>query len=488
MREIIYKNIPEEKAVKLTVDGYVINPLKDNDSLSDAVICVLGENDNLIPELQKISKKYPDLGILILPKEPGNIQNLRTAIQFSPFINKFVRIAETSDNERLRQLIIREAELTITRRKFKEAKKISIQQSLNGHDQPNSLKTTFLDKFLDQAPVGAVLLNENNIVLDVNDYVRRLLVHNPNLLSRPFSEIFSGHEDQIEKLLISDNPFEDDIIISVKGKDNEVTYLQMYISHIESINVIYKMVMVLDVTSEVQAEERSQEYLSQLENHNKELEQFAYIVSHDLKNPITTINLSCEMAEEAKPEEQGQYLKIIHRSVNNLLQMIQGLEQIIDVRKNKELKAPKINFQDILDDIINEYQYEIKNSGIKITTDFKVESIHYVRSYIHSIFHNMISNAIKYRKEDVDLQIHITTVMDDDYTRVSFADNGIGIDLVRHKENLFQPFRRFTNQATGKGIGLNIVKSMIEKNNGKVEVESTPGVGTTFHCFLCPHG
>ncbi|MEX2336485.1 MAG: HAMP domain-containing sensor histidine kinase, partial [Fulvivirga sp.] len=68
-----------------------------------------------------------------------------------------------------------------------------------------------------------------------------------------------------------------------------------------------------------------------------------------------------------------------------------------------------------------------------------------------------------------------------------FSDNGIGIDLKEHGKNLFQPFKRFSQQATGKGIGLSIIKSMIEKNNGKIEVESAPGEGSTFLCYLCPY-
>ena len=107
----------------------------------------------------------------------------------------------------------------------------------------------------------------------------------------------------------------------------------------------------------------------------------------------------------------------------------------------------------------------------------------YVETFLYSILKNLISNEIKYKK-DVPLQINIKGRKEDGFVILKVKDNGIGIDLNKYEKQIFKPFKRFTNTVEGTGVGLYLIKNMISRNGGEIKVESEPGKGTTFYCYL----
>lgn len=100
---------------------------------------------------------------------------------------------------------------------------------------------------------------------------------------------------------------------------------------------------------------------------------------------------------------------------------------------------------------------------------------------------NLINNAIKYKDNHRTLTVEVSTRKEDDYIVLQIKDNGIGMNMERIGEKLFKPFTRFNSSTEGKGIGLHLVKSMVEKNGGKIKVESEVGKGSTFNIFLKEH-
>lgn len=109
-----------------------------------------------------------------------------------------------------------------------------------------------------------------------------------------------------------------------------------------------------------------------------------------------------------------------------------------------------------------------------------------MKGYVRSIFSNMISNAVKYRSLNRKLNLHIRTIHTDNAVLLSFQDNGIGIDLEKFKDKLFSPFHRFSPEIDGRGIGLYLVKNMVESNGGTLSVTSTVNEGTEFTFRLIP--
>ena len=221
---------------------------------------------------------------------------------------------------------------------------------------------------------------------------------------------------------------------------------------------------------------------TELNQKNQDLTEFAYTLSHDLKNPLSNILTLTFMAKEA--ENSAVFLEKIETSAFIIDNIVKGLMQIIDVDQDASDNVKTLYFQGIFEKLKTEYAGEIGAIQAKIYTNFQVESITYIEPYLGSIIRNLVSNAIKYRIEERPLELQLESCRQGNYVMLSVKDNGIGMDLAKHEDMLFKPFRRFTQQKTGKGIGLHLIKKMIEKNGGKIEVESAVGEGTTFRCYL----
>ncbi|MEJ7692640.1 ATP-binding protein [Daejeonella sp.] len=118
---------------------------------------------------------------------------------------------------------------------------------------------------------------------------------------------------------------------------------------------------------------------------------------------------------------------------------------------------------------------------MQITTDFaEIDKFNTIKSYMHSIFYNLISNSIKYRRPDVDPRIEISSHLSESKLTINFNDNGSGIDMVKHGDKLFGLYKRFHANIEGKGMGLYMVKTQVETLGGKVSVRSEVGRGAEF--------
>lgn len=222
----------------------------------------------------------------------------------------------------------------------------------------------------------------------------------------------------------------------------------------------------------------------QLSVNNQELENFAYSISHDFKGPINNLKLLMALTERSNKEQKFERFKEFKILINRLDQMMNGLIEIIDLKNDQNILASRVAFEDILLVTLEELKLQVEETNAHIDYDFSENpTIMYHEIFLNSILLNLVSNAIKYRGSNAPL-IRIKTSKKGDYTVLSIKDNGIGMDMAQVGENLFKPFRRFHSQAEGKGIGLHIVKSMVEKNGGKIEVWSEKGKGTQFTLYL----
>ena len=219
---------------------------------------------------------------------------------------------------------------------------------------------------------------------------------------------------------------------------------------------------------------------NQLNKTNKELEDFASTLSHDLRSPIANLKMMISILGSSKTINLPDYLGKLKSQVDRLDDMILGLAQIIDLKNTQNIVASKIYFEDILVVVKEELKREIDFSNSIIRADFSRQPfINYYEVYLHSIILNLLSNAIKYRSENQPI-ININTNRDGNKVVLIVEDNGIGMDLKNIGENMFKPFKRFHERKEGKGIGLHLIKGMIEKNGGQIEVKSQPGKGTQF--------
>ena len=209
---------------------------------------------------------------------------------------------------------------------------------------------------------------------------------------------------------------------------------------------------------------------------------FTHIVSHNLRTHAGNIKstLSIYEAEESE-QEKALILKMTNDAADSLNQTIADLNEIVAVQSaSKQLKSA-LYFEDVFTSASNVLSKSIKESQAIILTDFsKCEKVEYVPAYLESIFHNFLSNAIKYRRPNVQPEIKITTAFENGKVAMTFADNGLGIDLAKYKETLFGMYKTFHKHADSTGVGLFLTRNQVESLGGNIMVDSEVNVGTTF--------
>ncbi|MDQ3535907.1 MAG: PAS domain-containing protein, partial [Bacteroidota bacterium] len=220
---------------------------------------------------------------------------------------------------------------------------------------------------------------------------------------------------------------------------------------------------------------------------NSDLDNFIYTASHDLKSPISNMEglinlLNAEMKGKFNNTE-ADIMRMIALSINKFKQTIQDLTEITKVQKEVNENSEVISFSDILEDVKSDINSMILESGAKFISDFKIKEVPYAVKNLRSIIYNLLTNAIKYRSPERPLVIELKTEKEGDFVAFTMTDNGLGLSP-EQKGKMFNMFRRFHTHVDGTGIGLYIVKRIIENNGGKIEVESEIGKGSSFKVFF----
>jgi signal transduction histidine kinase len=224
----------------------------------------------------------------------------------------------------------------------------------------------------------------------------------------------------------------------------------------------------------------------ELTEHNARLEQFAFIISHNLRAPMARlVGLSSILDFTTDPTEISDIIKLMLKSTHDLDQVIKDLTVILGIQKMNVQSLDDIALDSLLPKVIRTLEEEIQETQTDIAFDFRgVGHVRSLRAYLESIFYNLISNAIKYRHPDRPPYIRIRSHLNGDYVQIKVSDNGLGINLKAHKDNLFSLYKRFHHHVDGKGLGLYLVKTQLDALGGKIDVNSTEGEGTVFTFVL----
>ncbi len=219
---------------------------------------------------------------------------------------------------------------------------------------------------------------------------------------------------------------------------------------------------------------------------NTDLDNFIYTASHDLKSPILNLEGLIYVIEK-KVSVYDDTLKgvidMMKASVVKFQKTIKNLTEITKAQKNKEALLEDISLEKALQDACTDIECLIAEAGAVIETDFKVDTLFYAPANLRSILYNLLSNAIKYRSPERVVHIKVSTYTEGEYTCLAVSDNGLGFDS-HQKSKLFQMFQRLHDHVEGSGIGLYMIKRIIENQGGKLEAESTPNAGTTFTVYF----
>lgn len=222
--------------------------------------------------------------------------------------------------------------------------------------------------------------------------------------------------------------------------------------------------------------------MDELTVQNQQLNDFANITSHNLRSPASNITaLISTIEENSSVEDYKMIFNMLKKVAQNLNDSLNQLMEVLHIKKNKIIDKELLPFQEIYTKILESLQGEILKSGAIIKADFsEIAHIEYSRIYLESIFHNLISNALKYRDKVRIPEISIKTETKNGNILLHIADNGLGIDLEKHAHKIFGMHQIFHNHPEAKGIGLFMTKTQIESMKGKITVDSKVNVGTTF--------
>lgn len=238
-----------------------------------------------------------------------------------------------------------------------------------------------------------------------------------------------------------------------------------------------------DVTEERKQEKEKEQLIRELTQNNKDLKQFSYITSHNLRAPLSNLIGLLNLIEDI-PINDSELLEIINgfkKSTHLLNETINDLVKIIVIKDKISIQKENVTINEVVEHVFSQLKFQIEQSKPILKLNFdEADTIYTNKAYLESILINLLTNSIKYKSETKKLKISITIKKTNNSTILKFKDNGIGIDLKRNSEHIFGLYQRFHDYPDSKGLGLYLVKSQIESLGGTIAIESEVNKGTEF--------
>jgi PAS domain S-box-containing protein len=355
----------------------------------------------------------------------------------------------------------------------------------------NKLKTSELKfrQLLESAPDSIVIINEKGLIETVNaqtenlfGYLRDELINKSIELLMPerFRDKHEHHRDSFFKSPRV-RPMGVGLELFAKKKNGIEFPVEISISPMHLFDKVYVSAAIRDISTRKEEEQKLRMYAI-LESKSKEMEQFAYIASHDLREPLLTIKNYVQLFIEdygttVEPEPK-RYLNSILKATNRMDALIQALLDYSRLSKIKQLQ--EVNCNEVMEELKDDLSAIIaKTQTIIITEDLPV-----IKAFpleLKLLFQNLLVNAMKYHNHTTFPEIYISVKKFNKFFEFRVADNGIGI-AEENKEKIFFMFQRLhkRDEFEGTGIGLAHCKKIVELHNGKIWVESKLGKGSTF--------
>jgi|GEM_PF-3080754 len=242
-----------------------------------------------------------------------------------------------------------------------------------------------------------------------------------------------------------------------------------------------------DITSNINEKKKLKELKENLERSNKNLQQFAYSASHDLQEPVRIISNYLELIElkylENLDDNGKRYIQYVLNSSKRMRNLINDLLDFSRVN-SKLIKRKLVDLNKIIDEVLETYKYKIRDKNIKVEIE-NLPDLYLDDSLIYQLFMNLIGNAIKFSRDDVESLITINSHLEKNSQCIIIKDNGIGIKD-ENKELIFELFKKIhlRSEYDGTGIGLSICKSIVESHGGRIFVDSEFGKWSEFKVKL----
>ncbi|MEJ1221701.1 PAS domain-containing sensor histidine kinase [Sediminicola sp. 1XM1-17] len=241
-----------------------------------------------------------------------------------------------------------------------------------------------------------------------------------------------------------------------------------------------------DITALKHAEKQLRDLLEVTKGQNENLTNFAHIVSHNLRSHSSNLSmLTSFLMDEEEQGDQENVLAMLKDASDSLSDTVHHLNEVVQIKKDASQKLTGVDLYNSIQSVRKNISALAKESDVQFEISVpKDQVVQAVPAYVDSILLNLVTNSIKYRDPNKNPKIEISSTTTKDNVILSISDNGLGIDLERHRNKIFGMYKTFHKHEEAKGIGLFITKNQIEAMNGKIEVESTVGKGSTFKLYF----
>lgn len=348
-----------------------------------------------------------------------------------------------------------------------------------------------------------ILQTKESIIIteadSIDGKIPKIVYVNPaftNMSGYESNEII-GKSPNLFKGAKSDGPQYEKLIAAINNKEECQVETISYTKDMEEYWVSFTMLPVTNsdnelshwvsiqrnITEEKKQEVEKEQLIRELTQNNKDLQQFSYITSHNLRAPLSNLTGLLNLLEDIPIEnpELKEILNGFNKSTHLLNETISDLVKVIVIKDNPSIQKEDVSLKDIFENVFSQLDFLISLHKPIIKIDFeKISFLNINKAYLESILLNLLTNAIKYRSENQQLRVNITSNKTADSTILVFKDNGIGIDLERNRDKVFGLYQRFHNLPDSKGLGLYLVKSQVETMGGSISIESEVNKGTTF--------
>ncbi len=239
--------------------------------------------------------------------------------------------------------------------------------------------------------------------------------------------------------------------------------------------------VIQDISIQIEKQHRQTQMLDFLRQQNERLEQFNFIVSHNLRAPVANLmSLAHLMDDTSLSQEQTQLLHFMKDSLENLGNTLNELSDAVMGLQERNLPRTFVHLKELVNKVIKAHQSQIQVKKVQINTHFDYPKLFYIAQYLESILHNLVSNALKFVSNDRPPVWEIAFEKHKQYHCLRFRDNGLGLDFKKFGDNVFGLHKTFHRDIPGKGLGLFMTRAQVEALGGQIKLSSEPDKGAEF--------
>jgi PAS domain S-box-containing protein len=343
----------------------------------------------------------------------------------------------------------------------------------------------YVEGLLEQAPGPILVLDAEGRVTRLNRAFGRLTGRpGAGFTGRPLAEVLPGIAPAVHEAGASPRGAEG-TVVHRDGTTRTVLWTAATLQNPDG-TVSATVVQGQDVTARVEAEHRLRAAIDELEVSNEGLERYAYVASHDLQEPIRTVVSHVQLLERLYKgrlgEDADEILGYIVEGGLRMQRLVQDLLLLSRIGAKKRAFEP-VDCEQVLLDVLRDHRHQVRDLGAVVQHD-SLPVVCGDPAELPLVFAHLLENALKFRSDEPP-RVRVTAEREDGWWRFAVADNGIGIEP-EYFDRIFVLFQRLhtRDRYEGTGVGLPIVKKVVERHGGRCWVSSTPGAGTTFFFTL----